>query len=188
MSSWSAWNSRTWRMLERRRLGTGENITRSGLTAHWDMQRRTSSALPVINEMSINVVMFIDIIVFRFSLKTPISSGPKNGEQPRRLTGRKGLNLGRVHCLLEGSLGIEASSQECASQLDWWKNCTLKRGRSKSRPAPRKSVVAPRKGCDAKCQRPRCSPPGEPLSSRLFFFRVVWGVPFWKVPISDHYR
>ena len=41
----------TWRMPERRRLGTGENITRSGLTAHWAMRRRKSSARPVTTEL-----------------------------------------------------------------------------------------------------------------------------------------
>ena len=46
------------------------------------------------NEMTINVVMFIDIIVFRFSLKTPISSGPKNGEQPRPVDWSQRLELG----------------------------------------------------------------------------------------------
>ncbi len=46
-SSWSGWNSRMWRMLERRRRGTGGNITRSGLTARWDTRRRKSSVRPV---------------------------------------------------------------------------------------------------------------------------------------------
>jgi len=70
-----------WQMPERRRLGTGENITRSGLTAHWDMRRRKSSALPAIEARSINAVTVVYVVVFRCSLRTPISSGPKNGEQ-----------------------------------------------------------------------------------------------------------
>ena len=77
-------NSRMWQMPERRRLGTGENITRSGLTAHWDMRRRTSSAPPVINGEQIVVLMHVDNIVFSLLLRTPISSGPRNGEQPTR--------------------------------------------------------------------------------------------------------
>src|SRR5271166_269057 len=71
-----------WQMPERRRLGTGENITRSGLTAHWDMRRRTSSVLPVINGEQLIVLMYVDKLVFSLLLRTPISSGPRNGEQP----------------------------------------------------------------------------------------------------------
>src|SRR5271157_4527944 len=83
MSSSSVLNSRMWQMPERRRLGTGENITRSGLTAHWDMRRRTSSVLPVINGEQLIVLMYVDKLVFSLLLRTPISSGPRNGEQPR---------------------------------------------------------------------------------------------------------
>src|SRR5271157_4968017 len=82
MSSSSVLNSRMWQMPERRRLGTGENITRSGLTAHWDMRRRTSSVLPVINGEQLIVLMYVDKLVFSLLLRTPISSGPRNGEQP----------------------------------------------------------------------------------------------------------
>src|SRR5208283_2445766 len=71
-----------WQMPERRRLGTGENITRSGLTAHWDMRRRTSSVLSVINGEQLIVLMYVDKLVFSLLLRTPISSGPRNGEQP----------------------------------------------------------------------------------------------------------
>src|SRR5271157_5079061 len=84
MSSSSVLNSRMWQMPERRRLGTGENITRSGLTAHWDMRRRTSSVLPVINGEQLIVLMYVDKLVFSLLLRTPISSGPRNGEQPIR--------------------------------------------------------------------------------------------------------
>ena len=41
-------------MPERRRPGTGGNITRSGLTAHWAMRRRKSSAPPVTGEKLTN--------------------------------------------------------------------------------------------------------------------------------------
>src|SRR5271166_3812359 len=84
-----------WQMPERRRLGTGENITRSGLTAHWDMRRRTSSVLPVINGEQLIVLMYVDKLVFSLLLRTPISSGPRNGEQPTTAYGRELLRLHR---------------------------------------------------------------------------------------------
>ncbi len=35
------------------------------------------------NGRKINAVTFMDVVVFRFSLRSPISSGPKNGEHSR---------------------------------------------------------------------------------------------------------
>jgi hypothetical protein len=71
-------------MPERRRIGTGGNITRSGLTAHWDMRHRRSSALPAIGKGSLGILTYDYVMLFKLSLRPPISSGPKNGEQPTR--------------------------------------------------------------------------------------------------------
>ena len=66
-------------MPERRCPGTGENVTRSGLTADWEMRRRKSPALPVTTRRPISELTVVNVIVFRLTLETPISSGPKNG-------------------------------------------------------------------------------------------------------------
>ena len=51
-------------------------------TTHLVIRRRKSSALYVISGGLINAVTVVNIVVLRFSLRPPISSGPKNGEQP----------------------------------------------------------------------------------------------------------
>src|SRR5271157_64858 len=117
-----------WQMPERRRLGTGENITRSGLTAHWDMRRRTSSVLPVINGEQLIVLMYVDKLVFSLLLRTPISSGPRNGEQPS-----SGAGTARVPVTLAAkngallSYGIEPAADSGLAQREVHHMCVGER-------------------------------------------------------------
>src|SRR5262245_30369739 len=68
-------------MPERRRLGTGGNTTRSGLTAHWATQRQKSSAHPATEGGYIIALSYITIVAYIFPHKSPLCGGPKNGEQ-----------------------------------------------------------------------------------------------------------
>ena len=65
-------NSRTWRMPEQRRLGTGENITRSGPTAHLATQRPKSSAQPATGGGFISERSDIRIFAFGCSRQSPL--------------------------------------------------------------------------------------------------------------------
>src|SRR5580704_5312620 len=72
-----------WRMPERRRLGTGENITRSGLTAHSITRRPKSSAQPATGGELITEQCGVRKLTYGCSRQSPLSGGPKNGEQAK---------------------------------------------------------------------------------------------------------
>ena len=68
-------------MPERRRLGTGENITRSGLTAHSITRRPKSSAQPATGGELLTEQCDVRKLTCGCQRKSPLSGGPKNGEQ-----------------------------------------------------------------------------------------------------------
>ena len=75
-------NSTTWLMPERRRLGTGESITRSGLTAHWATQRRKSSAQPATGRRTISELSDYTHSHIWMSVSLPYQVDQKMGSRP----------------------------------------------------------------------------------------------------------
>jgi hypothetical protein len=80
-SFWSGRNSRTYRTLVQRGLGTAGNITGSGLTVHRATQRRKSLVQRATRGGPISVATHIHVVAFSCSKQSPICAGPQNGEQ-----------------------------------------------------------------------------------------------------------